>query len=78
MSMLVDLPAPFRPRKATVSPGYSVSDTSLTALTEPKCLLTLRKAATSPAPGPFRPAPVCCPVEVLIVSAAPCPSASSC
>ena len=40
MSMVVDLPAPFGPSSATVSPGAIVRSMPCTALTSPKLLVS--------------------------------------
>jgi len=37
--MVVDLPAPFGPRKPSTSPGRTVSEMSSTAFSGPNCLL---------------------------------------
>ncbi len=48
----VDLPEPFSPTRAWISPGRSSIDTSCSALTTPKCLLTLRTlSAIAPVPS---------------------------
>src|SRR4051794_26521707 len=50
MSMVVVLPAPFGPRKATISPGSMVRSRPSTAMTEPKRLVTPRRATAGTAP----------------------------
>ncbi len=65
MSREVDLPAPFGPRKATVSPARSSSDRPSTALTRPYTFLTFSKWTTG-VPG----APVC-PSVIAFPSASP-------
>ena len=44
MSMVVVLPAPFGPRKATISPGSTVRSRPSTAVTAPKRLVSPRSA----------------------------------
>ncbi len=48
---MVDLPAPFGPRRATVSPGYSLSESPSTARTLPYVLLTWSKPTTGVVAG---------------------------
>src|SRR4051794_14304485 len=55
--MSVDLPAPFSPRRATISPAATAKLTSLSARVPPKDLATLRNSsdtATPRAPFPVR------------------------
>ena len=42
MRMVVDLPAPFAPRKPKISPSLTVSDTRSTAVKAPKRLVSSR------------------------------------
>jgi hypothetical protein len=59
MSIVVDLPAPFGPSKATVSPGQMVASMPRTACTGPDGLLNILASAVSWTPGTSRGAKPC-------------------
>src|SRR4051794_18230359 len=78
MSMVVVLPAPLGPRKATISPGSMVRSRPSTAVTAPKRLVRPRSAMAGTAPPGATPGAALVGAESVMptASAPACPTSS--